>query len=103
SGALAVGGGEDDPPGRAQQDLLQRVGEVGEGDGVVAATGGQQGGLVGEVGQVGADHARRGRGDHAQIDVVGQGHGTGVNLQDLAPSLAIGRLDPDPAVKASGA
>ena len=46
--------------------------EVDHVDGVLAAAGGHQGGLVDEVGQVGADRAGRQSGDVPQVDVVGQ-------------------------------
>lgn len=42
--------------------------ELGEADGRLAAAGRQQGRLVDEIGQVGADEARRDRRDLAQVD-----------------------------------
>ena len=57
-GALALLGREHDPPLGAEHDPLERVGEVGQLHLLVVAAGGGQRGLVDEVAQVGADHAR---------------------------------------------
>ena len=62
--ALVVGGAaavllrEHHRPRRAEHDLLEGVGEVRHLDPLVLALGRQQRRLVGEVGEVGADHAR---------------------------------------------
>ena len=87
----------------AQHDLLERVGEVGALDLVVAAPRGQQGRLVDEVGQVGADHARGRLGDLGEVDVVGERDRARVDAQDLLAALAVGRLDEHAPVEAPGA
>jgi hypothetical protein len=66
----------------------------------VAAAGGQQRRLIGQVGQIGAHHPRGRRGQDLQIDVFAQRHRAGVNLEDLLASGAVGRLHGHPAVKA---
>ena len=101
-GALAVRGAEDDPARRAEQDLLQRVGEVGHLHLVVFAPGGEQRRLVGEVGQVGADHPRRGRGQGGEVDVVAERHRPRVHLEDLQPAGPVGWLDGDAPVEPPG-
>ena len=58
-----------------------------------------QGGLVDQVGQLGPDHARGGRGDRVQVDIGGQGHAADVHLQDLAAAGLVGRADGEPAVE----
>ena len=57
---------------------------------VVAARRGQRR-LVGEVGEVGADHAGRRRGDAVEVDVVGERQRARVDLEDLAPAVLVGR------------
>jgi hypothetical protein len=68
----------------------------------VAATRGQQRRLVAQVGQVGADHPRRRRGQRIQVHVAGQRHRPRVNPEDLEASGAVGRLHGDAAIEASG-
>ncbi len=105
---LVVGGaalllvGQDDPARRAEDDLLQRVGEVPALHLVVPAARGQQRRLVGEVRDVGADHAGRDRGDVVEVDVVVQRQRARVDLEDLAPAVLVGRRDGDAAVEAAG-
>jgi hypothetical protein len=70
---------------------------------VLAAAGGQQGGLVDQVGQVRADHGGSGGGQGVQVDVGGQRHGAGVHGQDLAPPALVRRGDRDPPVEPAGA
>ena len=53
--------------------------------------------------QVGADHARRGRGEALEVDVVGQRHRARVDLEDLLAPLDVGRVDGHAAVEAAGA
>ena len=57
-GPLALLGRQHDAARRPEHDLLERVGEVGLLHPLVVAAGGDEGGLVDEVLQVGADHAR---------------------------------------------
>ena len=101
-GALTIGGAEHDLPFGAEHDLLQRVGEVGHLHIRVFSARGEQGGFVGEVGEVGADHAGGGRGERVEVDVVGERHAAGVHLQDQLPSESVGRLDGDTTVEAAG-
>ena len=61
-----------------------------------------QRGLVGQVGEVGADHAGRGGGEPVELDVVGQRQRARVDLEDLAPAVLVGRGHRDPAVEAAG-
>ena len=73
----------------AEDDLLQRVGEVAHRDLLVLATRGEQRGLVHQVGEVGTDHAGRRRGEPAEIDVRGERDRARVHPQDrLAPFLS---------------
>ena len=70
----------------AEDDPLERIGEVGLEHLLVIAARGEQRRLVDEVGEVGADHARRGRRDPAEVDVGAERHGARVHLEDrLAP------------------
>jgi hypothetical protein len=59
-GSLAIGWAEEDPARGAEQDLLQRIGEISHLNVVVASPGRQQRRLVGQVGEVGAHHPRCG-------------------------------------------
>ena len=68
-GAAAVLVAHHHLPLGAEHDPLERVGEVGLEHLLVAAARREQRRLVDEVREVGADHARRGRGDPAEIDV----------------------------------
>ena len=70
---------------------------------MVFAAGGEQRGLVGEVGEVGADHPGCGRGEGVEVDVVGERERPGVHIEDLAAARPVGWLDGDAAVEAAGA
>ena len=65
----------------AEHDLLDGVREVGHLDALVAAARGQQRGLVDEVGEVGAHHAGRRRGDRAEVDLGRERHRARVHLR----------------------
>ena len=82
--------GHHDLPLGAEQDLLDRVGEVTLLDLGVFAAGGEQRGLVDQQRDVGAGRARDRRGDPLEVDVIRQGHVAGVDLEDLRPV----RFDP---------
>ena len=69
--ALAILLVEENAARRAEDDLFQRVGEVGHVDLVVAAARGEQRGLISQVGQIGAHHPGRGGGQRVEVDVVG--------------------------------
>src|SRR5213079_1918902 len=64
---------------------------------------GEQGGLVGEVGEFGAGHARGRTGDLAEVDVGGERDVAGVDLEDGLTAAAVGRRDVDDPVEAAGA
>ncbi len=98
-GPPALLDGQHDLARRAEDDLLQRVGEVGHLHLAVPAPGGGQRRLVDQVAQVGADHPGRGRGQRGQVDVGPERHPPGVHLEDLAPALLVRRADRDPAVE----
>ena len=102
-GSAAVLHGHHHLPLRPEDDALERVREVGLEDGVVVAAGREQRGLVDEVRQIGADHARRRRGDPAEVDVRPQRHAARVHLQDRLTSASVRRLHGDPAVEAARA
>jgi hypothetical protein len=69
----------------------------------VVAAGGEQGGFVHEVLQVGADHAGRTRGEGLERHRRVEGHAPGVHGQDLATAGLIGGVDHDVAVESPGA
>ena len=92
-----------DLPGGAEDDLLQRVGEVAHRDLLVLATRGEQRGLVYQVGEVSTDHPGRRRGEPAEIDVRGERNRASVHAQDLLAPFLVGRLDRDATVEAAGA
>jgi hypothetical protein len=102
-GALAVARAQQDPAGRAEQHLLERVGQVRHAHAVVAAARGQQRGLVGEVREIGADHPRRRGGEGAEVDIAAQRNRSRVDLEDLAPPVAVGRLHRHAPVEAARA
>ncbi len=102
-GALAVGGGEQDAAWGAEHQLLQRVGEVAHLDLVVFAPRSQQRRLVGEVREVGADHAGGARGERAEVHARGERDRARVDFEDFAPAGAVGGLHGDAAVEAAGA
>ena len=57
----------------------------------LALARGQQGGLVDEVGQVGAGEARRLAGERVEVDLLGQRLAARVDLEDLRRPLRSGR------------
>ncbi len=79
--------------------LLQGVG----GDDVAADAGGEQCGLVEDVGQVGAGHAGGALGQGVEVGVRAQGLALGVDLEDLCAAGQVGVGDGDLAVEAAGA
>ena len=88
------------PRGAAEEELLERVGEVAHLDLVVFSFGCQQRRLVGEVREIGADHPGRARRELVEVDVVGERHRARVDLEDLGAPAAIGRLHGDAAIEA---
>ena len=83
----------------AEHDLLDRVGEVGVGHLFMLAPRRQQRRLVGDVGEVGPDHAGRCLRQPSEIDVVGKRHRARVDLEDLLAADLVGRHDSDAAVE----
>ena len=63
----------------------------------------EQGGLVDQVGQVGAGEARGLAGERVDVDLLGQRLAAGVDLEDLRAALAVGAVDDDLAVEAARA
>ena len=85
----------------AEDDPLQRIREIGFGDDLVIPPRGKQRRLVDEVGQIGAHHPRRARGNARQVDVRSHPHPARVHLQDRLAAGAVGRLHGDAAVEAA--
>ena len=98
-GAHAVGVGHHHLPLGPEQDFLDRVGEVALLHLRVFAAGGEERGLVDQQGDVGAGRAGDRRRDPLQVDVIGQGHAAGVDLEDRDPAVPIRRVDRDAAVE----
>ena len=69
----------------------------------MAAAGGEQRRLVDEVREIGADHARRRRGDPPEVDVGAERHAARVHLEDRLAAVPVGRLHGDAAVEAARA
>ena len=92
--ALLLGAGQD------PHDALFELGHV---DDLLAVAGGQQGGLVDQVGQVGAGKARGLGGQGVQVDVLGDRLAAGVDLEDGLAAGAVGAVDHDLAVEAARA
>jgi len=88
--ALLLGPGED-----AHDALL----ELGHGDDPAAMTGGEQGRLVDEVGQVGAGEPGGLRGKCIEVDLLLDGLAARMDLEDLAPAGAVRPVDHDLTVE----
>ncbi len=63
---------------------------------------GEEGGLVDQVGQIGAGHARSAAGDQVEVDVRRHLLGLDVHLEDAASILELGQRHDDLAVEAAG-
>ncbi len=87
----------------ADQDAVGGPLEVDAVDLGLAVAGGAQGGLVGQVAQVGAGHADGLAGDQLQVDVVGQRLVARVDLEDGHAALPGRAVDGDVAVEAARA
>src|ERR1700753_1130439 len=87
----------------AGDDALERLVEVDAVDGVPAAPGGVDGGLVADVGQVGAGETGGLAGPDGDVDRVGGGVGARVDLQDPLAADHVGGRDQDVAIEAAGA
>src|SRR5205823_12079154 len=84
-------------------DPVDGLVEVVVGDHVAALAGGQQGGLVHQVGQVGAGEAGGAPGHDVEVDLLGQRLALGVDVEDGLAALEVGPVDDDLAVEAAGA
>ena len=82
---------------------LEGLVELLGADAALVAAGGQQGGLVHEVGEVCAGEATRELGDLLEVDGRCQRLALGVDLEDLLATLGIGGLHGDLAVEAARA
>ncbi len=106
--SLVVGGqtalvlGEQHAARNAEDDLLERVEEVGPLDLLVLAPSREQGRLVAEVGQVGAHHAGRRRRHAIEVHFGMQRQRARVDLEDLPAPLLVGGGHRDAAVEAAG-
>ena len=87
----------------AGHHAVDRLLEVGHLDSVALLAGGQQGGLVDDVGEVGAREARGALGDDGEVDAGSQGDAAGVNAQDGLATAEVGLVHHDLAVEAAGA
>ena len=91
--ALAPGTHHDAVPRRLEVDAV---------DGAAAAPHGEQRGLVHQVGEVGAAHARRALGHHLEVGVGAQALVARVDAQDGEALVELGQRDHDLAVEAPG-
>ena len=101
-GPLAVGRAQQDVPGRAERNLLHRFGEVACVDSVLSLAGREQGRLVDQVAQLGANQARCLGRDPIKVDVFREGNVLGVNLQDRCAASPIRPLNHDPSIETTG-
>jgi hypothetical protein len=85
---------------RAEHDALERVGEVRHGDLLVSSPRSRQGRLVGQVGQIGPDHSRRGRSHGVKVDVRGERPRSRVDGEDLAAPVLVRRRDVHATIEA---
>src|SRR5205085_3160880 len=86
----------------AGQDPRARLVDVLGGDPVAVAAGGEEAGLVDDVGQLGRVEPGRVTGDVGPVDPAGDGPAAGVEHEDLLPAVAVGPVDLDAAVEAAG-
>ena len=86
---------------QADGAALDRLVELGHGHRLLAGAGGHQGGLVDEVGQVGADRPRRQGGDAAQVHVGVEADVADVDLEDRLAAVDVGPVHDHLAVEAS--
>ena len=64
--------------------------------------GGQQGGLVHQIGQIGTGEAAGGLGDLVEINAIGELHLLGIDAQDRAPAGEVGAVDQHLAIETAG-
>ena len=87
----------------AKHDAVDRLFELGHADALLVPAGGQDRGLVDEVGEVGAGEAGRALGEDVQLDVLVQRLALGVDLEDGDAALDVGGVEDHLAVEAAGA
>src|SRR4051794_9750604 len=87
---------------RAGDDAHDALFELDLADLALAVARRQQGGLVDQVGQVGAGEPGRLTGQVGDVDLLGQRLAARVDLEDLLAALAVGAIDGDLAVEATG-
>ena len=88
---------------QAGHDPLDRLVKSVIGHGLRPAAGGQQGGLVDQVGEIGAGEARGQGGDLLQADLGGVPDLLDVHREDLLAALLVRPVDQHLAVEAAGA
>ena len=81
-------------------DAIDPFVELLHGDGGFAGAGGQQGRLVDQVGQVGADEARGDPGHFLQVHRPIQPHVAAVDFEDVLAAADVGPIDQHVAVEA---
>src|SRR4051812_12002102 len=88
---------------RARDHAHDPLLELELADLALAAAGGEEGGLVHEVREVGAGEAGGLAGERVGVDGARERLAAGVDVEDLGPALAVGAVDDDLAVEAAGA
>ncbi len=84
---------------RAELDALDGFLELAHADALAVAAGSQQGGFIDRILDVGADEARRGLGQHDDVDGVGDGLAAQVDAEDGLAAAHVGPVDDDAAVE----
>ena len=88
---------------RSSDDTLEGISDLVVADLGHVAAGGQDGGLVHEVGEVGTGESRRPTGDLLEVDILSEGLARGVDLEDGDTSLDVRPVDSDLAIETSRA
>src|SRR6185295_4791842 len=87
----------------AHDHLVLRELEVLHVDFLLVAPGGDQGGLVDQVGQVGAGETGSAAGDHHQVDALVEGDVARMDLEDAQAAVDVRPVDDHAPVEAAGA
>ena len=87
---------------RAGHHALDGIVDLVHGDLRQLAAGGQDGGLVEQVGQIGAGEAGRAPGHLVEIDILGQGLAAGMDAEDLQAAGVVGPVDHHLAIETAG-
>ena len=101
-GAPPLRFGNDDVPGRAQLNFLERVRQVPLPDRILLAAGGKERRLVHEIREVGPGHSWSRAGELFEVHVGRKRHVARVHLQDLHAALLVRRVDHDLPVESAG-